>query len=98
MALNPQKTHSNNIDDHYENIKEENAIKSYYDDNAVENKCKNCYEIEKKLLKSEQKNMKLTFENKRLKDALNNAANLQQNLLHSCKTLSFFRIFHLIFF
>lgn len=85
MPLAQNKTVSNNLDD--PETKEENIIKSLVHDNNQENfnnKCKNCYELEKKLLKSEQKNVTLMFENKKLKDALNNAANIQQNLMHSC--------------
>jgi hypothetical protein len=54
-------------------------------------KCKNCFELEKRLLKMEQKNMNLMFENKKLKDTLNNN---NPNLLHSCKK---FKNFYLIF-
>ena len=85
--LAQNKIVSNNRDVEYENNynKDENIIKSLNYGNVNEIKCTNCYEIEKKLLKSEQKNVNLMFENKRLKDALNNATNMQQNLLHSCK-------------
>lgn len=96
QPLKTQKTNSHNHEQEAES-KDEKVIKSLYVDrnneNLNTNKCKNCYEIEKKLLKSEQKNVNLMFENKKLKDALNNAANIQQNLLQSCK-----KIFNIIFF
>jgi hypothetical protein len=89
--LNQQRTVSNN-DPEKDNTKEENIIKSLYDDNnenpSFINKCKNCNELEKKLLKSEQMNVNLMFENKKMKDVLSNyAVNLQQNAMHSCKKI-----------
>lgn len=85
--LNQQRAVSNNVDQEKEAIREENTniIKSLYDDNenpSFANRCKNCYELEKKLLKSEQKNVNLMFENKKLKDALGNNA---VNMMHSCE-------------
>lgn len=53
-------------------------------------KCKNCFDLEKKIMQLEQKNMNLIFENKKLKDALNNN---NHNLMHSCKNLNHFFIF-----
>lgn len=88
--LTQKKTVSNNLENE-ECVKEDHVARSLL--NEQENfqektRCKNCCEIEKKLLKSEQKNVNLMFENKKLKDALNNAANIQQNLMQSWSAIN----------